>query len=125
MKLLSDMGGPEQTRGANIPLHHRSDLMMRRTELGSSLTAELLSNQAGDHESARADPLFQGLINRLPKPDDLWPLEERAKWLRTAASIFDLLYKPMDDEQREIGVVLVKPEAHSWKEGSSKALSAL
>jgi hypothetical protein len=70
MKPFSDTGGPEQTRGANIPLHQRSDLMMRRMESGPSLTAKLLSNQAGDHENERGitDPLFQGLIDRLPKP---------------------------------------------------------
>jgi hypothetical protein len=125
MKPFSDTGGPEQTRGANIPLHQRSDLMMRRMESGPSLTAKLLSNQAGDHENERGitDPLFQGLIDRLPKPDDLWPLEERARWLRTAASIFDLLYKPADDERSEIGIVIVKPQAHTLKEESPKAPS--
>lgn len=100
--------------------------MMRRMESRESLTAKLLSKQAGDHEheTGNADPLIQGLIDRLPKPDGLWPLEERAKWLRTAASIFDLVYKTMDGDEREIGVVIGRPEAHGSKEESSKPLSA-
>jgi hypothetical protein len=47
-------------------------------------------------------------VDRLPKPNGIWPLDERAKWLRTAASVFDLVYKADDGEQREISVALAK-----------------
>jgi hypothetical protein len=30
----------------------------------------------------------------LPKPNSIWSLEDRAKWLRAAAIIFNLVYKP-------------------------------
>ena len=36
------------------------------------------------------DPLIQGLLNRLPEPDSIWPLNDRVKWLRTAAYAFGL-----------------------------------
>ena len=39
------------------------------------------------------DPLIQGLMERLPKPDTVWSLDDRGKWLRAAAVIFSLIYK--------------------------------
>jgi len=64
-------------------------------------------------EEVANDPLIMGLMARLPKPDTAWPLEERAKWLRTAASIFALVYRTGDEEseprdQGEIGIALGK-----------------
>ena len=62
---------------------------------------------AGVEDSKAADLLIQGLMDRLPKRNETWTLDERAKWLRTAASIFGLVYKARDGEQREISVMLV------------------
>jgi len=45
-------------------------------------------------EPEMPDPLIQALVKRLPKPDSTWSLEDRAKWLRAAAIIFNLVYKP-------------------------------
>jgi hypothetical protein len=56
------------------------------------------------------DPLIQGLVDRLPKPDNTWSLEDRVKWLRTAANIFVLIYEAGDGEDREIRFVLAKDE---------------
>ena len=52
------------------------------------------------------DPLIQALFDRLPKRNGEWTLDDRAIWLRTAASIFCLVYKASVGEHREIGVVL-------------------
>ena len=49
-------------------------------------------------------------MERLPKANNAWSLDDRAKWLRTAVSIFDLVYVADDGELREIGVLLSKPE---------------
>jgi hypothetical protein len=43
-------------------------------------------------------PFIQGLLDRIPPITDAtekpeWPVAERAKWLQTAANIFDLIYK--------------------------------
>jgi len=38
----------------------------------------------------------KGLIEKLPPPDSNWDLASRAKWLTTAANIFDLLYVDTD-----------------------------
>jgi len=37
-------------------------------------------------------------VGKLPKPDTVWSLEDRAKWLRAAAIIFNLVYKPAAKE---------------------------
>ncbi len=39
------------------------------------------------------DPLLKGLVDRLPPADTDWAAADRAKWLQTAADIFDLIYK--------------------------------
>ena len=49
-------------------------------------------------------------MERLPKANGVWPLDDRAKWLRTAVSIFDLVYKADEGERREIGVVFANQE---------------
>jgi hypothetical protein len=46
------------------------------------------------------DPLIQALVKRLPKPDSAWALEDRAKWLRAAAIIFNLVYKPGESDSK-------------------------
>ena len=38
------------------------------------------------------DPIIAGLIDRLPPPDSVWEIAERAKWLQTMTSAFDLIY---------------------------------
>jgi hypothetical protein len=38
-------------------------------------------------------PFIQGLLDTLPEPETNWAVEGRAKWLQTAANIFDLIYK--------------------------------
>jgi hypothetical protein len=44
--------------------------------------------------SEMPDPFIQALVKKLPKPNSIWSLEDRAKWLRAAAIIFNLVYKP-------------------------------
>lgn len=52
----------------------------------------------GDDGGRRLPPFIQGLLDTIPdipdpkeKPE--WPMQDRVKWLQTAANIFDLLYK--------------------------------
>jgi hypothetical protein len=53
------------------------------------------------------DPLIQGLVSRLPQPDNIWSLNDRIKWLRTASNIFALIYKS-EGEDKEVKLVLAK-----------------
>lgn len=112
--LISEMTIPKPLREpANGP-NASTRLAMPRAELSETLAAKLLVAQqsnAADAESGEPDLLIRGLVERLPKPNVTWSLEDRAKWLRTAASIFDLVYKTGDGGQREISVVLAKRAA--------------
>ncbi len=65
--------------------------------------------KARGEQSSTSDLLIRGLVERLPKPDEIWPLDDRAKWLRTASSIFALVYRMREDDKGEIGVALTKP----------------
>ncbi len=49
----------------------------------------------GGHGGDFADlhPFIQGLLKTLPEPETEWDASARAKWLQTAANIFDLIYK--------------------------------
>ena len=105
---------PNQNRGWTAP-HEKSRLVMPRPEPIPSLTPlKLLGAQPSNTEvedPGATDLLIQGLLDRLPRPDGIWSLDDRAKWLRTAASIFGLVYKTIDGEHREIGVVLLRQNA--------------
>ncbi len=74
----------------------------------ASATEEHASVQANP---AAIDSLVRGLVDLLPQPDGVWPLDDRAKWLRLAAGIFDLGYRLGDGEDRQINVALVKQDA--------------
>jgi hypothetical protein len=43
-------------------------------------------------------PFIKGLLDKLPAPESKWQMSSRAKWLQTAANIFDLMYKPEDQD---------------------------
>lgn len=61
--------------------------------------AERLVNgdDGGSDTRSRLPPFIQGLIDKLPPPDAEWDLVARAKWLTTAANIFDLMYTGGND----------------------------
>jgi hypothetical protein len=103
--LIAKMAGPKPE--GDIAPAERSHLTMPRADAGETLTARLLVARkaaALEPDQATTDLLLQGLVDRLPKPDATWSLDERAKWLRTAASVFDLVYKRGDGEKKEINV---------------------
>jgi hypothetical protein len=107
MKTFSDMVSQNQGTEADNPLGRKTDFMnMRRIQSSGSLSEKLL--HAAEDERGVSDHLIRGLVERLPQPDSIWPLDDRAKWLRTATSIFDLVYKAGDDEGREISIAFVK-----------------
>jgi hypothetical protein len=113
MKTFLDMLG-KQTPEGNTPTDVRSDLMMRTMPSSESSSEKLVSAQASDTAEDKhgiTDPLILGLVARLPKPDGIWQLEERARWLRTAAGVFDLIYKARDGDHREISIVFVEQES--------------
>ena len=72
----------------------KSSLVTRIAELKETPILTLVDTAEPTTAREMPDPLIQALVSKLPKPNTTWSLEERAKWLRAAAIIFNLVYKP-------------------------------
>lgn len=75
---------------------------------------EKVTRVAGNGNAAEASshhPFVEGLLKELPEPTTEWKLERRVKWLRTAASIFDIIYKE-NEESREIQINIRQEGMH-------------
>jgi hypothetical protein len=105
--------GPNPQRGHG-PIDWNA-LSQKRAEASDVTPLNLLGARIVDEDDAPAaapanggssDLLIRGLVERLPAIDKAWPLAERAKWLRTAATIFALVYRTGEGEDGEIGVAL-------------------
>ena len=108
------MFGPKQQL-KDTPLRDKDPFVARGLEPRKGLEPRMLLDDQlsdpADHVCGATDLLIQGLVDRLPGPDSIWSLDSRAKWLRTAASIFGLVYKTSDGEDREINIVFSEEEA--------------
>ena len=114
-KQTPEGNGPLRERTASPPDYKIDFANMRRVQPEESLPKKVLSPQAShaaEYEHG-IDYLIRGLVDLLPKHDSIWPLDDRAKWLRLAVGIFDLGYKAGDGEHRDIRVVFVKQQATS------------
>lgn len=109
MNSFSNIVGRKQAPEANLDTTTDFVRKMEPRTLTAKFAAK--AGDAGEDERGITDLLIQGLIDRLPKPDSVWSLEERAKWLRTADSIFGLVYKVADNDHREINIALAEQEA--------------
>lgn len=56
------------------------------------------------------DPMIVGLFKRLPRAEDMWSIQDRQRWLQTAAQVFDLIYGD-EDEGRIVVSVSKRDEA--------------
>jgi hypothetical protein len=54
--------------------------------------------------SEGCDPLIQALMDKLPRPNIVWPIGERAKWLKAAAMAFNLVYKLAEGDQPDLKI---------------------
>jgi hypothetical protein len=50
------------------------------------------------------DPLIRALVDKLPKPNTVWPIVERAKWLKAAAMAFNLVYKLAEGDEPDLKI---------------------
>jgi len=78
--------------------------LQRREKPANATAAPSAEYQRG------VDNLIRGLVDILPNANDIWSIDDRAKWLRLAAGIFDLGYKAGDGEQKTISIVVSKSE---------------
>jgi hypothetical protein len=89
---------------AEVGSNEKGSLVTRIAELEEEPVLTLV-NEAGEAESSKLlDPLIQALVDKLPKPDTIWLLEDRAKWLRAAAIIFNLVYKVGEAGEADIKI---------------------
>jgi hypothetical protein len=92
--------------------HDKTDFMnLRRLQPREKLAHAQASHPAEYRPGV--DNLIRGLVDMLPNPDSIWSNDDRAKWLRLAAGIFDLGYKAGDGEHQTINIVVVKPDSCS------------
>ena len=131
---LSDIVGHKQAPKDSGPLVKRTDfnspldektgfMNMRKLQPTERLASQ--SSDGAEYERG-IDNLIQGLVGLLPKRGGTWPLEDRAKWLRLAAGIFDLGYKERDGaHSQEISIAVVKQEAANHPISPSMARSAV
>ena len=54
--------------------------------------------------SGACDPLVQALVGKLPKPNTIWPIGDRANWLKAAVMAFHLVYKPGEGEESDLKI---------------------
>ena len=109
-----NMFGLKRQREWNTPLHETSLFMIPKQSESEKGPLKLLRTQTTDAVEDNLeipDLLIRGLVDRLPKPGSCWSLDDRAKWLQAAASIFGLVYKSTDDGHGELSIVLVKHQA--------------
>ena len=101
------LGGKQRPDG-NGPVGNKFDFMnMRRRQSVDPLTETLIASPPSEKERG-IDRLIEGLVDLLPKPDGIWRVEDRVKWLRLAADIFDVGYKANDGQSVEISIVALK-----------------
>ena len=67
-------------------------------------TTPVLTLVDATEPSKTCDPLIQALVDKLPKPDDIWPVGDRAKWLKAAAMAFNLLYKTGQGDEADLRI---------------------
>ena len=72
-------------------LNDRSHLVARSVEQEETPVLTLVDTAEETYEVP--DPLIQALVDKLPKPNAIWPIDDRARWLKAAAMAFNLIYK--------------------------------
>ena len=107
-----------------IPPRDKTPFLVRSLDTREGLEPSMLLDDKADEPEAAAeapvktrlmkenvpattDLLIKGLMDRLPKPNSTWSLEDRSRWLQTAASIFDLIYEA-EGEKGDITVAFAK-----------------
>ena len=90
----------------------QTDFMNTRRLQRREKPADAQANPSAEYQRG-VDNLIRGLVDILPNAAGIWSLDDRAKWLRLAAGIFDLGYKADDGEQKTISIVVSKPPSQT------------
>jgi hypothetical protein len=63
-------------------------------------TAERIDTADRSDAGEMPDALIQALVDKLPKPNSIWSIDDRAKWLKAAAMAFNLVYRSPESEEQ-------------------------
>jgi hypothetical protein len=85
----------------------KTDFMNLRRLQPREKLANAKASLASQSQSG-VENLIRGLVELLPKQDGIWTVDDRAKWLRLAADIFDIGYKAGDSERRAINITVAE-----------------
>src|SRR5262249_50317443 len=80
-------------------LNDRSRLVTRSVDREEAPVLTLVDTS--ERTCEMPDPLIQALVDKLPKPNTIWPIDDRAKWLKAAAMAFNLIYKTSEREEQQ------------------------
>jgi hypothetical protein len=73
-------------------------LVTRTTEPDETPILRLLDTDELRDAPEAPDPLIQALMDKLPKPNTIWSIDDRGSWLKAAAMAFNLVYKTGERE---------------------------
>jgi hypothetical protein len=79
-------------------LNDRSRLVTRSAEPDDTKILTLLDTADRSDPCEMPDPLIQALVDKLPKPNAVWSIDDRAKWLKAVAMAFNLVYRLCERE---------------------------
>ena len=80
-------------------LNDRSRLVTRSVEREETPVLNLV--ETAERTCEMPDPLIQALVDKLPKPNTIWSIDDRARWLKAAAMAFNLIYKTSEREEQQ------------------------
>ena len=89
-------------------LNGRSSLVTRSAEPEETPILTLVEESADRSDAGEMpdqDPLIQALIDKLPKPNSIWSIDDRGNWLKAAAMAFNLVYRTPEREDQATSVL--------------------
>jgi hypothetical protein len=87
-------------------LNGRSCLVTRNTESDETSILTLVETAERSDAAEMPDPLIQALMDKLPKPNTIWSIDDRGKWLKAAAMAFNLVYRTAEEKPEQTASVL-------------------
>jgi hypothetical protein len=87
-------------------LRTRTEALNERTRLvttepGETPILTLLDTEEQSYVPDGPDPLIQALMDKLPKPNTVWSIDDRGKWLKAAAMVFNLIYRTAEQKPEQ------------------------
>ena len=75
--------------------NERSRLVTRGAQVSTpdEMVLTVVDNAEQKEPRSSTDPLIQAVVDRLPAPNSIWSINDRANWLKALAMLFNLVYR--------------------------------